>query len=85
MFQRRCREQIFLKILELCKTDGVSKTKIVYTCNLNFETAGKYLKTLIESGLLKIAFDHTIVYKTTSKGLGAIDHLKPFEDLNPFI
>jgi predicted transcriptional regulator len=57
---RRNKPEILGCILNICKTDGSSKTKIVYQVNLNFKNAGFYLERL---------------YKTTSSGNELLQNL----------
>ncbi len=51
--------------------DGAYKTHIVYRSNLNSKLMAKYLRALIESGMLRIqeGEDGPSVYRTTEKGI----------------
>lgn len=62
---RRNKLEILGCILNLCKTDGSSKTKIVYQVNLNFKNAGLYLEWLTQHGYL---IKEERLYKTTPAG-----------------
>jgi predicted transcriptional regulator len=62
---RRNKLEILGGILSICKTEGSSKTKIVYQANLNFKNAGQYLDWLISHGYL---VKEERLYKTTSSG-----------------
>jgi len=65
---RRERIEIIKEILELCKTP-VGKTKIVYTCNLNFKIVKRYLSRCFERGWLMCERqDKGYIYKTTILG-----------------
>ncbi len=62
---RRNKLEILGGILNICKADGSSKTKIVYQVNLNFKNAGQYLEWLTLHGYL---VKEERLYKTTSSG-----------------
>ena len=62
---RRNKLEILGCILNICKTDGSSKTKIVYQVNLNFKNAGLYLEWLTQHGYL---VKDERLYKTTPSG-----------------
>ncbi len=72
---RRSREIITADILKIC-IGGVSKTKIVSRTNMNSETAGSYLKKLVNIGLLQIMNGDRTIYKTTQKGLDLLKNLQ---------
>ena len=69
---RRNKLEILGSILDICKADGSSKTRIVYQVNLNFKNAGSYLDWLIEREYI-VKEDR--VYKTTHKGEELLDNL----------
>jgi predicted transcriptional regulator len=69
---RRNKLEILGSILDICKVDGSSKTRIVYQVNLNFKNAGSYLDWLIKRGYI-VKEDR--VYKTTHKGEELSDNL----------
>lgn len=50
---RRNKEQIMIKILDLCKRGHQNKTAIVYQANLNFRTVAPYLELLVGKGYLE--------------------------------
>ena len=50
---RRTQLDIIVDILKTTNNGGVSKTKIVYTANLNFNRASKYLNLLQEKQLIE--------------------------------
>lgn len=67
---RRDKIEILVCILEICRSDQVKKTKIVYNANLNFHMANRYLDMLIGKDLL--AKDGN-KYRTTDKGVSFVD------------
>ena len=64
---RRGRFEIIGEILSLAK-GGARKTSIVYRANLNFNVVNKYLKLLVQEGLISPGEDSGKL-KTTRKGL----------------
>lgn len=75
MYMRRSKEEIIVLILEFCKTPA-SITRIFYQCALNFSTGKLYLDKLISAGLVEALDGPTITYKTTAKGLEALERMK---------
>ena len=69
---RRNKLEILSCILNLCKTEGSSKTKIVYQVNLNFKNAGLYLEWLTQHGYLEM---NNKLYKTTPTGCKFLKNL----------
>lgn len=57
---------------------GAKKTHIVYRANLNFKLVRKYLRRLIENGLLRPSLEKN-VYTTTDEGM---DFLEQYRKLN---
>ncbi len=76
---RRNKLEILGGILNICKTEGSSKTKIVYQVNLNFKNAGQYLEWLTSHGYL---VKEERLYKTTSSGYELLQNLN---DINSTI
>lgn len=76
---RRNKLEILEIILDMCRSDGLTKTKIVYQINLNFKNAGSYLEWLTKHGYL---IKENRTYKTTTSGL---DLLKDLNDINSII
>jgi predicted transcriptional regulator len=76
---RRNRLEILGCILNICKGEGSSKTKIVYQTNLNFRNAGLYLEWLTEHGYLA---KEDKLFRTTSSGLKLLENLN---DINSMI
>ena len=62
---RRNDLDICAEILQIVK-DGAKKTRIVYGANLNFKIVEKYLRRLIENGLLDMMDERRFI--TTRKG-----------------
>jgi predicted transcriptional regulator len=62
---RRNDLDICAEILQIAK-DGAKKTRIVYSANLNFKIVEKYLRRLIENGLLDMMDERRFI--TTRKG-----------------
>lgn len=83
MMKKRYKDLILASILETCSHKGASKTKIVYTANMNFNTIKPYLTLLINDRLLEATDGSTVLYKTTPKGLEALEHIKALETLIP--
>lgn len=81
--KRRRRDQIVAQILTTCQGSGASKTKVVYSTNLNFKTVNLHLDLLIANGLLEATEGPIIMYVTTEKGEQMIEHLKEIERLMP--
>ena len=76
---RRNKLEILGGILNICKTEGSSKTKIVYQVNLNFKNAGQYIEWLTSHGYL---IKEERLYKTTSSGYELLQNLN---DINSTI
>jgi predicted transcriptional regulator len=81
--RRRLIDQILASILETCSCKGVTKTKVVYFSGMNFNTIQPYLELLINDGLLEVMDSQPAIYKTTSKGLEVLGHIKALEALVP--
>jgi len=79
MMARRNRLEILGCILNICKGDGSSKTKVVYQLNLNFKNAGIYLKWLTEHGYLA---KEDKLYRITPSGQRLLENLN---DINSMI
>jgi predicted transcriptional regulator len=76
---RRNRLEILGCILNICREDGSSKTKIVYQINLNFKNAGLYIEWLIAHGYLT---KEDKLYRTTPSGQRLMENLN---DISPII
>lgn len=68
------------EILEICK-EPAGVTKIVYQCNLNFYTVRIHIERLTDAGLLDVSETDPILYKTTSAGMKALEHINAFRTL----
>lgn len=71
MTLKRDKIKIVAEILDVCRTPQ-SKTKIVYACNLNFNTVESYLDLLQKGKLLEAKKSQ---YETTNTGLKAHMHI----------
>jgi predicted transcriptional regulator len=76
---RRNKLEILGGILNICKKEGSSKTKIVYQVNLNFKNARQYLEWLTSHGYL---VKEERLYKTTSSGYELLQNIN---DINSTI
>ena len=77
---RRSKEQIIEEILNICK-EPAGLTKIVYLCNLNFKVARLHLNRLNDAGLLDVSGTNQILYRTTPKGMQALEYINAFRPL----
>ncbi|MHC1686828.1 MAG: winged helix-turn-helix domain-containing protein [Methanothrix sp.] len=75
---RRNKMEILGSILDICKSNGSSKTRIVYQVNLNFKNAGSYLEWLTKRGYL---VKENRNYKTTQAGLELLQNLNDITSL----
>ena len=57
--------EIIAEILKTSK-NGAKKTRIMYACGLSYNFIQKYLKLLLETGLIELGTS----YYTTAKGKG---------------
>ncbi len=79
---RRDKLEIIRSILLICDRGDATKTKIVYKVNLNFKTAGVYMKWLIDRELIT---REGKFFKMTPKGSELLSNLQSastFLDLN---
>jgi predicted transcriptional regulator len=76
----RSKSDITLEVLNVCR-NRVSKTRIVYKANLNFNIATNYIDLLSEKGLLSISEGPGTLYETTPQGMEAIKTLKQLSNL----
>jgi predicted transcriptional regulator len=70
---RRDKLEIIRSILIICNIGDATKTKIVYKANLNFETAGVYMKWLIDRELITKEGNF---FKITPKGSELLSNLQ---------
>ncbi|MEM3597238.1 MAG: winged helix-turn-helix domain-containing protein [Candidatus Bathyarchaeia archaeon] len=68
---RRSRVEVIVEILSEA-LDGVNKTRLMYRCNLNFGRFNRYLKELLDAGLIECIASNpeggVVLYRTTEKG-----------------
>ena len=73
MAMRRDKLEIIRSILLICNRGGATKTKIVYQANLNFKTAGVYIKWIIDRELIA---KEGRLFKITPKGSELLSNLQ---------
>ena len=76
---RRNDLDICADILRVSRS-GAKKTQIVYKANLNFKIVKKYLRRLIENGMLEPPRDDRL-FTTTNKGVNFLDQYRDL--INP--
>ncbi|MBS7281301.1 MAG: winged helix-turn-helix transcriptional regulator [Candidatus Freyarchaeota archaeon] len=68
---RRSRVEVIIEILSEA-LDGVNKTRLMYRCNLNFGRFNRYLRELLDAGLVERVVSNpevgVVLYRTTDKG-----------------
>lgn len=69
--RRRSRVEVIVEILSEA-LNGANKTRLMYRCNLNFGRFNRYLKELLDTGLLERVDSNPesglVLYRTTEKG-----------------
>jgi predicted transcriptional regulator len=80
MSRKRSKLEITADILRVA-VGGAKKSHIVYQANLNFQIIKKYLKDLINSGLLQRPNKGSKLYTTTDKG---IQYIKYYDGMKQF-
>jgi len=69
--RRRSRVEVITEILGEA-LDGANKTRLMYRCNLNFGRFNRYLRELLDAGLIeRVAANPDaglVLYRTTDKG-----------------
>ena len=69
--RRRSRVEVIVEILSEA-LDGANKTRLMYRCNLNFGRFNRYLRELLDAGLIeRVAANPDaglVLYRTTDKG-----------------
>ena len=83
MGQKRYKDQILCSILQVCGGGGANKTQIVYSCNMNFHSVVPYLDLLVRNGLVERVEGKILRYKTTGRGMQALQHFHEIEKLMP--
>lgn len=71
--------EIMENILDITNK-GANKTKIIYGANLNHSRATKYLKDMIDKGLLDFEGE-SVRYRTTEKGLNFLKKYKEIKEI----
>jgi len=80
--KRRCEEEMMIRILEISKcAEGANVTKIVYSANLNFKSASFLIEKLLKFGMLEKVNGKDARYRTTDKGLKAIEKFRDFSKM----
>ena len=67
---RRSRAEVIVNILSEALS-GANKTRLMYRCNMNFLRFNRYLKELLDAGLIECIETNpndVAVYKTTDRG-----------------
>lgn len=68
--RRRSRAEVVADILSEA-LDGANKTRLMYRCNMNFARFNRYLRELLDAGVVKRVNPNPkglILYKTTDEG-----------------
>jgi len=69
--RRRSRVEVIIEILTEA-LGGVNKTRLMYRCNLNLGRFNRYLKELLDAGLIERVVANpegdVVLYRTTDKG-----------------
>jgi len=65
---KRSKLKIVVEILSIA-SNGVNKTKIIYSANLNFNRANEYIEEMINAGLIIVEkVNGKSIYRTSEKG-----------------
>jgi len=81
--RRRSRTEVIVEILSEA-LGGVNKTRIMYRCNLNFVRFNRYLRELLDAGLIECVDanpEYMVLYKTTDKGRELLKVLRKASEL----
>jgi predicted transcriptional regulator len=79
MHEKRCNALIFTQILKTC-TAGTSTVRIIFASRMIFNNVKPYLASLTESGFIETV--NGTSYRTTEKGLEALEHPTVIQDLS---
>jgi len=82
--RRRSRTEVIVAILNEA-LDGANKTRLMYRCNLNFMRFNRYLREMLDAGLIECEDfnpERILLYKTTDKGR---ELLKVIRKANEFL
>lgn len=82
--KRRSHTEVILDILTEA-SEGTNKTRLMYSCNLNFGLFNRYLKELLDAGLIEKADENKpcglAIYKTSNKGIELLEVLRKADKL----
>lgn len=80
--QRRSWPEITAEILE-ASLNPLSKMRIMYKSNLNFERFNRYFYNLLKKGFIEEmnGSDRRVMYKTTERGRTLLDVLRKAQEL----
>ena len=81
--ERRSAIEIIADILRLLRLGEAGKTEIMYTVNLSYSLRLKYLRKLLELGLLDEVRQDTrlVTYRITRKGLNLITAIENMQEM----
>jgi predicted transcriptional regulator len=80
---KRSRSDLICDILSEA-IGGTNKTRLMYRCNMSFVRFNRYLRELLDAGLIERVGTNpgiTVLYKTTDKGLELLQVLRKARDL----
>lgn len=78
--KRRNAMEITISILEEAK-NGINKTRLVYSTNLNFFLIQRYIEFLTAKNLLEVVNNPQPIYKTTEKGIEMLNEFSKIKDI----
>jgi predicted transcriptional regulator len=78
---KRSRVEIIMAVLDYAMK-GAGKTQLMYKVNMNLASFNRYLRELIEAGLIVEVNESTnkVLYKTTKNGMDLLKLLKRAEE-----
>jgi predicted transcriptional regulator len=80
---KRSRSILICDILSEA-VSGTNKTRLMYRCNMSFVRFNRYLRELLDAGLIERVGANPgiiVLYKTTDKGLELLQVLRKASDL----
>jgi predicted transcriptional regulator len=80
---RRSSIEIIADILRLLRLGKASKTEIMYTIKMSYRQRQKYLRNLLELGLLDEVRQDTpaVIYRITRKGLNLLTAIENMQEM----
>jgi len=80
---RRSAIEIIADILRLLRLGEASKTEIMYTVKMSYSQRQKYLRNLLELGLLDEVRQDTrsVIYRITPKGLNLLTAIENMQEM----